>query len=572
MDGERFDDLIRRMSAIRLTRGSTLRGLVAGAAAALTGATLAADDTDAKNKHHKKGGHAAHNNHKNHGKSGHAAHSEGKKGKGKKKKHKTSGNQGGQGNQSSQSSLTGSPPPPTPSLTQTCTWPPSPPVACACASDLSPKGCPNPGSSPQYTCKSAGAGGICDIHGANPPQGSIQVGCNGAAPFCYCQSNTCKVGGVTYQKNAPVPACLPDKCPSATCNDGFTCTTDTCDSGTGLCKYTKNDSVCNDNDACTTDTCAPCTDGANPTTGCVNKQKDCSALSDACNDGVCKDGTCVKVPKANGTTCDDKDLCTEGDVCKDGACVGTPVVCTPLDQCHVKGTCDPTTGKCSNPNAPDNTPCDDDDLCTTGDTCQGGECKGDAVVCPPPADDCHVQGTCNPKTGKCSNPNAENGTSCNDGKACTKDDICTDGVCGGTPVTCTPTNPSCKSTCNPDSGICEETCPCKECSGGGYSQKPCRITLAGYTTGSPHPCIAVLGAGVVPTNCDTVGEAVDNNICGGTDQVWRQRAVAALNLGLQKTQQGEICFDLTLQQICSMSADDLKPYVGGDGQENCPNC
>ena len=37
-----------------------------------------------------------------------------------------------------------------------------------------------------------------------------------------------------------------------------------------------------------------------------------------------------------------------------GACVGaSPVVCVASDQCHVAGTCDPATGACSNPAAPD---------------------------------------------------------------------------------------------------------------------------------------------------------------------------------------------------------------------------
>jgi hypothetical protein len=50
MDGEKFDDLLKRLCTTRLTRISALRGLVAGAAAALTGAAIASDETDAKKK------------------------------------------------------------------------------------------------------------------------------------------------------------------------------------------------------------------------------------------------------------------------------------------------------------------------------------------------------------------------------------------------------------------------------------------------------------------------------------------------------------------------------------------
>src|SRR4051794_16494802 len=102
MDGEKFDDLIKRLFTIRLTRGNTLRGLAAGAAAALTGATLAEDETDAKGKSkHHQSGHAAHKDgggggHKGHGgqggdnknkhhKDNHQADAAGKHGKKKKK-------------------------------------------------------------------------------------------------------------------------------------------------------------------------------------------------------------------------------------------------------------------------------------------------------------------------------------------------------------------------------------------------------------------------------------------------------------------------------------------------------
>jgi hypothetical protein len=37
-------------------------------------------------------------------------------------------------------------------------------------------------------------------------------------------------------------------------------------------------------------------------------------------------------------------------------------------------------------------------------------------------DQCHSAGTCNPATGVCSNPSKANGTSCNDGNACTQTD------------------------------------------------------------------------------------------------------------------------------------------------------
>jgi hypothetical protein len=44
----------------------------------------------------------------------------------------------------------------------------------------------------------------------------------------------------------------------------------------------------------------------------------------------------------------------------------------------VAGTCDPATGVCSNPAAPDGTSCTDGDACTQSDTCVAGACTGGA--------------------------------------------------------------------------------------------------------------------------------------------------------------------------------------------------
>src|SRR5207245_9226076 len=77
-----------------------------------------------------------------------------------------------------------------------------------------------------------------------------------------------------------------------------------------------------------------------------------------------------------------------------GTCTGTPVVCTAQDQCHDAGTCNTTTGVCSNPAKPNGTSCNDGLACTTGDSCQSGTCTGTPVVCTA-LDQCHVAGTCN---------------------------------------------------------------------------------------------------------------------------------------------------------------------------------
>ncbi len=87
--------------------------------------------------------------------------------------------------------------------------------------------------------------------------------------------------------------------------------------------------------------------------------------------------TCEYPALANGTACNDGSLCTQTDSCQGGACIGTnPVTCTAPDQCHDAGVCDPGTGVCSNPEKQDGSTCDDGNPCTSGDMCSGGACGG----------------------------------------------------------------------------------------------------------------------------------------------------------------------------------------------------
>lgn len=126
------------------------------------------------------------------------------------------------------------------------------------------------------------------------------------------------------------------------------------------------------------------------------------------------------------------------------------ITCTASDQCHVVGTCDPNTGVCSNPNAANGTTCNDTDACTTGETCQSGMCTGgSAVTCA--ADQCHTAGTCNPATGCPASSNRPDGTTCDDGNPCTEFDGCIAGTCQGSQQHTCVTPDSCQlaGTCNP---------------------------------------------------------------------------------------------------------------------------
>jgi cysteine-rich repeat protein len=117
---------------------------------------------------------------------------------------------------------------------------------------------------------------------------------------------------------------------------------------------------------------------------------------------------------------------------------------------------------------PDGTSCDDGDACTHADTCQAGVCVGGTPVVCTAMDGCHDVGVCDSTTGACSNPVLPDGTACEDGDLCTQQDSCQAGSCvGGSPVTC-PSAPNClvQSACVPATGVCSEAQGCAQCGNG----------------------------------------------------------------------------------------------------------
>jgi hypothetical protein len=174
-----------------------------------------------------------------------------------------------------------------------------------------------------------------------------------------------------------------------------------------------------------------------------------------CHTAVCDHatGSCSNPIQTDGTTCNDGNSNTVGDVCTKGVCAGVDhcvgVTCPSPAQCHT-AVCDHATGLCSNPNQADGTTCNDGDANTAGDVCNKGVCAGVdhciGVTCPSPAQ-CHTA-VCDHATGSCSNPVAPDATPCDDGSKCTTGDACIAGTCTGTPVVCD------SSTCDLSTGLC----------------------------------------------------------------------------------------------------------------------
>jgi hypothetical protein len=300
-------------------------------------------------------------------------------------------------------------------------------------------------------------------------------------------NDACK-GGVCMGQNL---------CAGVTCTAMDQChDVGTCTALTGFCTNpSKADgTACDDKNPCTTaDTCqAGACNGGAPVV--------CAPLDQCHAAGTCvpASGMCSTPNQPDGTACDDKNANTVDDVCKAGLCAGVDncggVTCTAMDQCHVVGTCAPATGLCDNPPQTDGTPCNDDNPNTTNDVCMGGTCKGSepcAGVACKAIDECHAAGTCDPSSGQCTNPNKADGTPCADAAG----DVCTGGVCGPpdpcTGVACAAAD-SCHEpgTCQQATGAC--TNPVKAdgaaCEGGTCKDAVCIQRCAGVTCEAADAC------------------------------------------------------------------------------------
>lgn len=180
--------------------------------------------------------------------------------------------------------------------------------------------------------------------------------------------------------------------------------------------------------------------------------------------GTCVSGECEYRAKKAGVACDDGELCTVNDTC-DGAgqcSSGTAFVCDqPPSQCHeARGTCANNT--CSYPLKRTGTSCNDGNACTESDKCgDTGVCAGTAKACNSPPDQCYQQqGTCTASSGACVYPPQPNGTSCAPPNRCEVGACNGAGACAPTgPVTCDSTPCKTATGCEPSTGcIFDEWC------------------------------------------------------------------------------------------------------------------
>ena len=306
--------------------------------------------------------------------------------------------------------------------------------------------------------------------------------------------------------------------------------------------------------------------------GCDGPE-DCQPITaPPCAEVTCEpdEGRCALAPRADGTSCGEHLICTqgtcraacadsascdEGELCQDltdragGVC--QPITCTTPEDCDgiLAGlapceavTCNSLTNRCQIAKVPDNTSCDDGDLCNGVWRCVLGTCFEviEPVSCPQvPGAPC-TEFVCDSSSGACQPQPTLEGEACEDGNPCTSATACAGGLCTGgettcedcaldqeceplddgdrcngtwrciegictydpgTIVSCAPVGEECLSAaCDPDTGLCapapsDEGLPCKvssdlcdaryQCEAG-----TCALLEEPVGCASPGPCLA----------------------------------------------------------------------------------
>ncbi len=365
-------------------------------------------------------------------------------------------------------------------------------------------------------CKYAASTKACLIAGNCWPAGTVKPNDDCAA----CDPDASTSGWSPRSDGTPCSdgdactvsdACQDGGCVGAQngCDDGNPCTVDSCVAATGCTHTPLEDGAfgggatpCDDGDACTFGDM--CQLGPGGSAECVGVALDCDdgvpCTVDTCGDGVCDsalspewcliDGACHGATassaknacmicdptvaqgqwtaREDGAACEDDDLCTTAETCTSGVCTVEAVSCQDGNDCTLD-FCVSMVGCLHQPVS--GLFCKDDDPCTIAEVCAGAVCVGggtlecdDGSICT--ADSCEAGVGCvtSPVPG-----------GCDDGDECTTDDACTDGICQGAALPCDDGLNCTVDGC--EQGVCTHE----------IAEETCLIDGVCYATDDPDP-------------------------------------------------------------------------------------
>ena len=243
--------------------------------------------------------------------------------------------------------------------------------------------------------------GVCDTS-KDPPMCAIEK----SSPETECDDGAFCTLGDHCQDGVCIPGTTPNDCGG---QQGDQCNNVACNEASDSCQLSPKPvgSMCTPSDLCQTS--GQCNSGGQ----CVGVLNTCLwTVVDDCHIAVCdpNDGQCKPQPAHQGLACD-ADLCHLGGICDaNGACLGATLKdCSYLDNINcLSGVCDVPTGNCVTQQGQEGDPCS-----AATDGCNDGICDAQLVCVAHPR---------------------QNGTHCDDFNSCTDTDLCTAGVCAGTPI------------------------------------------------------------------------------------------------------------------------------------------
>jgi hypothetical protein len=297
------------------------------------------------------------------------------------------------------------------------------------------------------------------------------------------------------------------------CDDLNPCTSDSCHAQTG-CQFVASDGACDDHNACTI--AESCQGGECVPAGLLNCDDDNVCTTDSCD----PQSGCLHM--LNNAPCNDQDVCTTGDHCNLGECIGGgSLPCNDSNPC-TDDSCQADVGCTFTPNTKD---CDDGNACTVGDMCKNGWClPGPPLSC---QDDnpCTDDG-CQPETGCTFPPNT---APCDDANACTNGDQCSMGQCASGPdLDCDDKNPCTTDSCHSEQGCLHEfnDLPCNDANAC-TANEFCHLGICGggvaVACADDNPCTDdscddTLGCLFVANNagCDDANPCTLNDSCANS--------------------------------------------------------
>ena len=286
------------------------------------------------------------------------------------------------------------------------------------------------------------------------------------------------------------------------CNDGVGCTNDSCNETSDACDNNPDDGICDDGAFCngaeTCDAVSDCMVGATP-----NCDDGVSCTTDSCNETI---DSCVNATDDavcdNGLFCDGAETCDAVLDCQAGAAPNCDdgVGCT-SDACNeVADQCD---------NTADDATCDDGLFCNGAETCNvSTDCQAGAA---PNCNDgvgCTID-ACNETSDSCDN--TADDSVCDDGAFCNGAETCDAALDCQTaaPVDCNDGVACTNDTCNEIADVCENGADDGNCDDGAFCNgaETCDAVLD-CQAATPVDCDDAVGCTL--DSCNEVADQCDN--------------------------------------------------------------